>query len=108
MTTTDIPENAFKITAGPSVGEVWDSAKYAYAKTKLPVTFTGTRIVGRVKREMRLIVNITGVTHDDGSGHSFVVRGYHVTAGTKLFDGAIQFYYNAQTRQGYINLARAK
>ena len=46
---------------------------------------------------------VIGLMHEDGSGQSFIVNAYVSVKG--LEGKVVQFYYNARTRTGHLDVA---
>lgn len=97
------------IEAGPSREELLDAFKYACDKERtFKVTFTGVRMThtGDVRQSHgrgRFTARIVGLTHEDGSGHSFIVDAY---VSMKPSEGkVVRCYYNARRRTGHIEVA---
>ena len=89
-----------QITGGPSIPEVWDSAKYAHTRS-FPVDFTWIlRAPARPMRTIQFAMQVTGVEHEDGSGHSLLLTGYVIgNPNNRLPQGTLKFYYRV-TPQG--------
>ena len=108
----------FDIVAGPNKDTLFDACKYAYSKTsKVLVNFTvaigyttpksnpGCAYVAMAITDIKVI----GIEHEDGSGESFILRGY-CKANLSSFGGlnvtykpyTFKAYYNAKSRKGSI------
>ena len=89
------------ITAGPPRDELLDALKYGYdTERAFDVVFTGH--VNDTPQHFQFTAHITGIQHEDGSGHSFIVTAY-ATLGHPL-RGAVTFYYDSRSRSGVINI----
>ncbi len=51
-------------------------------------------------KKNQLVIRITGLEHDDGSGESFTFKGYTPTMGA-----SVKGYYSAKSRAGWIHAA---
>ena len=106
MTTT---KQYITITAGPSREELFDALKYAHDKVlSFRVEFTGIRAqqTGTVHQDLahtKLTMKVTGITHEDSTGQSFIItaRMLVLPHGMKT----VKFRYNARTRTGHIDVA---
>ena len=109
----DIKEKSFNIINGPNGGLLFDNCKFWNNKSSnplkdkvffvvvvgytMPVGNPGRAAVGETIKD----VNIQGIEHEDGSGHSFNLHG------TASFMGQtykFKAYYNSQHRDGRITL----
>ena len=96
------------ISGGPNKDALFDSCKYAcHGQSKIPLSFgayvDGTSVVKTLNN-----VTITAIEHENGSGESFILRGFvkvfvHAFGGegTYPFEG----YYNARTRKGRFSIS---
>ena len=97
------------IEAGPSREELFDALKYVCDKTRdFEVTFTGLQVrqVEKVRQNSRrgkFTARVIGLMHEDGSGQSFIVNAYVSVKG--LEGKVVQFYCNARTRTGHLDVA---
>ena len=97
------------IEAGPSREELFDALKYVCDKTRdFEVTFTGLQVrqVEKVRQNSRrgkFSARVIGLMYEDGSGQSFIVNAYVSVKG--LEGKVVQFYYNARTRTGHLDVA---
>lgn len=93
----------YKIIDGPRAELIWDHTKHSMNKdVKIPVIFmTDHKLatVGPVENGpwVTLSPTIIGVSHEDGSGVSLIIKGY---IGGKSFTG----HYNARSRRGIIEV----
>lgn len=111
----------YDIMNGPSADRLFDACRYAYDDaTKIPIDFgiaigysmpkddPGCAIVGAHSCDLRIV----GIEHEDGSGHSFNIRGY--CAGFKkgpysdplYVNHKVMIYYNTKTRNGKITFSK--
>lgn len=101
------------ISAGPSKKDLEDSLFLGDFSSRKEVTFTmraGDKAVIHsgvafgTSDITRIVLRVGGVDREDGSGESWVVRGYVTSVdGHKVRGGAsIEFYYSSKTRQGVI------
>ena len=109
MSTPQITD-VIAIKNGPDAGKVWDSAKYAYRNSGrlggFPVDFRGMRTHGSLRTGINFRFQIIGVIHEDGSGHSFILKGYVLdNRDDPAFRDLKTFYYNARTREGHFELS---
>ncbi len=108
MTTTK-QDITIDIEAGPSREELLDAFKYAYDEERsFEVTFTGlsVRQTGDVRQNLsrgKFTAKIVGLTHEDGSGQSFIIDAY--VSVKPLKDKLVKFYYNAKWRTGHLDAA---
>lgn len=108
----------YEILAGPNKDALFDACKYAYSKTaRLTVNFSvaigwtmpkGDPGAAYIPMSITDVV-ITSITHEDGSGESFNLRGYCRADLKNLgrFDAnykpyRFKAYYNSKHRQGCI------
>lgn len=101
----------FNITSGPSADRLIDAFKYAcgenHVRAKFAITSKG---VGEFKTENDIMdcnLRIQSLEHEDGSGHSFNMKGAFEnasTSNTKIPFHGLKFtgYYNAQLRIGHL------
>lgn len=96
------------IESGPSREELFDALKYAYDKKRdFKVSFTGVHVrqSGSVRSNISrgtFTATINGIQHEDGSGQSFII---YAQTSVKELGGLTEFYYNARTRTGRVNVA---
>lgn len=103
--TTATETDRIQITAGPSISQIWDAAKFAFSEHKFTVTFRGQRAQGRVKSNIRFTVQIVGVLHEDGSGDSFILYGNVLDhKDDPAFRGTKKFYYKVRRSTGFLDL----
>ena len=112
----------FNIENGPSRDTLFDSCKYAYSEgANVPVEFSvalrylappddpGSSYVRMDIEDIRIIE----IQHEDGSGHSFNLKGF-CNADTKTISGQpnnleqyrFKAYYNSKSRKGTISFSR--
>lgn len=105
-TSTETVQDRIEITAGPSIGQIWDAAKFAYSEHKFTVTFRGVRTRGRLKQTtVRFTVQIVGVRHEDGSGDSFILYGNIIShQDDPAFRGTKMLYYKARRTSVFLDL----
>lgn len=95
------------ITAGPGPTELWDAGKYAFSN-RFTVDFSGRRQKGNAVIDVRLTMQIVGITHEDGSNQSFIVMANILEPeGEPAYRGTKTFYYNSRRRTGHLDLASA-
>ena len=109
-------DRQYLIFSGPSRDTLFDSCKYAYDKNAVIPIFFGVAEgytaplsdpgCAYAALEMS-ITKICGISHEDGSGVSFNIRGYCMV---KFSNGrnemktcSFKAYYNARTRDGHIS-----
>ncbi len=115
----NLEEKIYRIVVGPNKDLLFDACKYAYSKTSdIGVEFhVGNESVSDWTDGYGLIpvtdFRITNIEHEDGSGHSFNLRGYCRADLASHRDGnesrvyktyEFKAYYNTQTRKGQITL----
>lgn len=106
----------YLIFGGPNRDTLFDACKYAYDKDAvIPIFFAVAEsytaplngpICDYTALEMD-VTSICGISHEDGSGVSFNIRGYCMV---KFSNGrnemktcSFKAYYNARTRDGHIS-----
>ena len=101
----------FNIISGPSADRLIDAFKYAYGENHVRAKFTITgKGANELKTEndiMDCSLRIQSLEHEDGSGHSFNMKGAieDASAGnTKIPFHNLKFtgYYNAKLRIGHL------
>ena len=97
---------SIQIKSGPSREALFDALKYAFDKENPHAEefsgFYGLEGDPIRAAQMRVKMQIQSIQHEDGSGFSFILKGY--TVGINRRPGMIEFYYNARTRTGYMPL----
>lgn len=104
---------AYPIEDGPSADRILDSLKYAYDKRdrvhvdfKVAKSYTGPKDEPGTMYQILPMgeTKIVGVTHEDGSGSSFLLKGYARGVDGEPNTVTVPFdaYYNAKTRKGHI------
>ena len=91
-------EANYQITNGPSRDRLFDSCKYAgNSDDKITATFEIKQPT--TDKSASFDAFIRGITHEDGSGESFILTG-----SLKTKDGNRRFkaYYNSKRRQGVV------
>jgi hypothetical protein len=105
----------FIITGGPTDYQLVDALKYAYDKDNPhKVVFTMRKsdekhtdnISEPLPSDIRRPVTITALEHEDGSGYSFILKGFmsilpHESRYSTLY--GISGCYNTKTNKGYLN-----
>ena len=109
---TSIAGKLFKISSGPNRDTIFDACKYAYDKNVvIPLEFGVTGEYYPLPNEstsLTLIVmqnvHVRSVEHEDGSGHSFMLRGWCevITPKASWRTRHFRAYYNAKNRTGHI------
>ena len=112
----------YDIISGPSKATLFDACLYSYSKdAKIAVNFgisQGCSNHGDDATKLHLLlpvtnIKITGIEHEDGSGESFVIKGYcHVDKDYLLRkENTYRYrysrflaYYNAKNRKGSFTL----
>lgn len=106
----------YRIFNGPSRDTLFDACKYAYDKNAVIPIFFGVAegytaslsdpTCAYTTLDMSA-AKICKISHEDGSGVSFIIRGYCTV---KFSNGrnemkpcSFKAYYNARTREGYIS-----
>lgn len=111
-------KKVYGIIAGPNKDILFDACKYAYSKNStIKVDFTvviGYTAPPSDPRSAYIPMKIgdfkiVGITHEDGSGESFLLQGYckadlSSTGGvsTSYSDYRFKAYYNAKSRRGHV------
>lgn len=122
-TTVKNVTNCFSIIDGPSKSVLFDACLYSYSKdTKIAVNFTipqaysnhGSNNATKLYLPLPVInIKITGIEHEDGSGESFLLKGYcdvdkdHLLRGDNTYRyrySRFSAYYNAKSRKGTFTL----
>lgn len=90
------------ITGGPCLSELFDALKYAYCKDhpfQVYFRFNGEKHAAR----------ISAIEHEDGSGQSFLVKGYTNFYRSRDTDQSVPNpftgYYSALNRTGQLEIA---
>ena len=122
MNTSKSVTNCFSIINGPSKSVLFDSCLYAYSKdVKVHVNFAisqGCSNHGDDATKLHLLlpvtnIKITGIEHEDGSGESFILKGYcyvdkdHLLRGDHTYRykySRFSAYYDAKSRKGTFTL----
>lgn len=122
MNTSKSVTNCFSIINGPSKSVLFDSCQYAYSKdVKVHVNFAisqGCSNHGDDATKLHLLlpvtnIKITGIEHEDGSGESFILKGYcyvdkdHLLRGDHTYRykySRFSAYYDAKSRKGTFTL----
>lgn len=122
MNTSKSVTNCFSIINGPSKSVLFDSCLYAYSKdAKVHVNFAisqGCSNHGDDATKLHLLlpvtnIKITGIEHEDGSGESFILKGYcyvdkdHLLRGDHTYRykySRFSAYYDAKSRKGTFTL----
>ena len=115
----DTKKRSYDIMSGPSRAQLIDAFQYQYDNgVKMPIEFqialAYTRATGGKRgfypMKTKSDVLLTGIKHEDGSGHSFIIAGY-ISADARIVKELVVYkryrfeaYYNAQTRRGRITL----
>lgn len=116
-TNQKVNSTTYDILNGPSADRLFDACRYAYDDgVKIPIDFgiaigysmprddPGCALVGAHSCGLR----IAGIEHEDGSGHSFNIKGYCTgfkkgPYSTPLYvNYRVQIYYSTKTRKGKI------
>ena len=121
-TTSKSATNCYSIINGPSKSVLFDSCLYAYSKdAKVHVNFAisqGCSNHGDDATKLHLLlpvtnIKITGIEHEDGSGESFILKGYCYVDNDHLLRGDHTYrykysrfsaYYDAKSRKGTFTL----
>ena len=121
-TTSKSATNCYSIINGPSKSVLFDSCLYAYSKdAKVHVNFAisqGCSNHGDDATKLHLFlpvtnIKITGIEHEDGSGESFILKGYcyvdkdHLLRGDHTYRykySRFSAYYDAKSRKGTFTL----
>lgn len=121
-TTSKSATNCYSIINGPSKSVLFDSCLYAYSKdAKVHVNFAisqGYSNHGDDATKLHLLlpvtnIKITGIEHEDGSGESFILKGYcyvdkdHLLRGDHTYRykySRFSAYYDAKSRKGTFTL----
>lgn len=121
-TTSKSATNCYSIINGPSKSVLFDSCLYAYSKdAKVHVNFAisqGCSNHGDDATKLHLLlpvtnIKITGIEHEDGSGESFILKGYcyvdrdHFLRGDHTYRykySRFSAYYDAKSRKGTFTL----
>ena len=121
-TTSKSATNCYSIINGPSKSVLFDSCLYAYSKdAKVHVNFAisqGCSNHGDDATKLHLLlpvtnIKITGIEHEDGSGESFILKGYcyvdkdHLLRGDHTYRykySRFSAYYDAKSRKGAFTL----
>ena len=100
-------DRQYWIFNGPSRDTLFDACKYAYDKNAVIPIFFGVAEGYTAPLNDPTITKICGISHEDGSGVSFNIRGYCMV---KFSNGrnemkacSFKAYYNARTREGHIS-----
>lgn len=98
---------SYRILNGPNTDRLVDAFKYAYDKPfgcLLPLEFEVEFDVDTTKTQI-CPFHVTSIEHEDGSGHSFNIKGSCLIpslAETDLYKTVYTGYYNASTRKGWV------
>ena len=114
--------NHYEIFSGPSKSALFDACMYVYSKdAKIAVNFgisQGCSNHGDNATKLHLLlpvtnIKITGIEHEDGSGESFILKGYcdvdkdHLLRGDNTYRyrySRFSAYYDAKNRKGTFTL----
>lgn len=97
----------FNITNGPSIHRLIDAFKYAYDREN-PHKATFSMLeeeTGKKNEPVTRKVTITTLEHEDGSGNSFLFKGYMgILPYESRFSTVykVSGWYNTKTNKGYI------
>ena len=112
----------YDIISGPSKATLFDACLYSYSKdAKIAVNFTISQGYSNDSNDATRLyiplpvtnIKITGIEHEDGSGESFIIKGYcHVDKDYLLRkENTYRYrysrflaYYNAKNRKGSFTL----
>lgn len=95
-----VNKTQFNLTGGPNRDSLFDSAKRAFDKIKIPVTFSSAG--GNTYRAI-----ITSIEHEDGSGQSFNLRGFIANPAVKNRDEfhiGFKGYFQCHSRTGWMEV----
>ena len=107
MTTAHNKEITLNITDGPDRTHLFSAMMSAFEESATnTITFTGSSPSGKIPLVMK--AKIIGLTHEDGSGYSFIINANIMVSiggnsGGRMWDYAT-FYYNTRTKCGVIEL----
>ena len=116
-TTAKSVTNCFSIIDGPSKSVLFDACQYAYSKdVKVHVNFTipqGYSNHGNDATKLYLplpVTNIvvTGIEYEDGSGESFLLKGYCDVDKDHLLRGDNTYHYRYSRFSAYYNTGNRK
>ena len=93
-------KNQVQIVDGPSSAALIDALKYAHGENQMIVTFTITDPNQASKAPIKTKMLISGLEHENSSGHSFNFKAKVMDEVHSLVEG----YYNARTRSGIFEL----
>lgn len=100
-------QQGYRILNGPNKDRLIDAFKYAYDKPfgcLLPLEFDVEFDVDTTKTQACQF-HVISIEHEDGSGHSFNIKGSCLIpklAATDLHRTFYTGYYNASTRKGWV------
>ena len=121
-TTVKSVTNCFSIIDGPSKSVLFDACLYSYSKdTKIAVNFTIPQGYSNDSNDATRLyiplpvtnIKITGIEHEDGSGESFILKGYCNVDKDYLLRkentyryrySRFSAYYDARSRKGTFTL----
>lgn len=110
------PSQSYSIVGGPSKDLLFDACKYAHSKNvgvpldfHVALAFTAPLNdpgCAYIKMALKDVV-VTGISHEDGSGESFIIEG-HCAADLHSFGSIAEYVYEHYRFKAYYNTHRRK
>ena len=95
--TFQIKSITHEIVSGPSREEMFDSLRLFKKKMPVEISYRGEN-----NRVEKIKVQINQIAAEDGSGDSWICRGYNSEAIATCNHSYIEFHFHTQTRKGWI------
>ncbi|MFV0484611.1 MAG: hypothetical protein ACK5MU_00020 [Candidatus Saccharimonadales bacterium] len=98
MSTTN-SANKRLIVNGPSINQLIDALRYAYAAKGIRQLARFT--INDAGKNREILIRITGVCHEGTSGHNFTFEGFSTKGGSTI-EVFTQGVYDPNTRKGTV------